>query len=78
MTLEAITLSTYLTEEEIDELCKPLTQHYAQWRHMCALLRVDSLPRRPDGLPLVGRRMLDECLNQPGARNANAGFNWSN
>ncbi|WP_212644884.1 hypothetical protein [Delftia sp. PE138] len=77
MTAEAIALSPYMTEEEIDEICKPLTQHHAQWRHMCAFLGVDSLPRRPDGLPLVGRKMLEERLNRAGKQQAASGISWS-
>jgi len=36
-----------------------------------------TLPRRSDGLPLVGRRMAEERLNQAGDYQAPAGFNWS-
>lgn len=67
----------FLTAAEVDELCAPLTQRHAQMRRLCALLGVDNLPRRPDGLPLVGRRMIEERLNQAGTYKAPAGFNWS-
>lgn len=77
MNVAAPALSPYISEEEIDELCKPLTQHHAQWRHMCALLGVDSLPRRPDGLPLIGRKMLEERLNRAGRHQAASGISWS-
>ncbi len=67
----------FLTAGEIDELCAPLVQRQAQNRHLCQLLGLNSLPRRPDGLPLVGRKMAEDCLNRPGTK-ANAGtFNWS-
>lgn len=69
--------SPFLSADEIDELCAPLVQRHAQMRRMCTLLGVDSLPRRPDGLPLVGRKLLEERLNTKGAYSAPAGFNWS-
>lgn len=67
----------HLTEEEIDEICHPLTQRSAQTRYLCTLLGVHSLPRRPDGMPLVGRKMFDERVNQSRRGAASAGFNWS-
>lgn len=67
----------FLTAAEIDALCAPLTQRHAQMRHLCTLLDVDSLPRRPDGLPLVGRKLIEERLNKTGTYKAPAGFNWS-
>ncbi|MGE8319554.1 MAG: hypothetical protein ACN6O3_12480 [Comamonas sp.] len=67
----------HLTEAEINEICKPLTQHHAQMRHLCLLLDVDSLPRRPDGLPLVGRKLYEERINKTGTYTAPAGFKWS-
>lgn len=65
----------FLTPEEIDELCAPLRQRRAQMRRLCALLGVKDLPRRPDGLPLVGRRLAEDRLN--GETQQSAGFNWS-
>lgn len=67
----------FLTPAEIDELCAPLKQRRAQTRRLCQLLGVDTLPRRPDGLPLVGRRMAEERLNSTGSYTPEAGFNWS-
>lgn len=67
----------FLTAGEIDELCAPLVQRQAQSRHLCQLLGLKTLPRRPDGLPLVGRKMAEDCLNRPGAKAAAGGFNWS-
>lgn len=66
----------YLTESEIDELCFPLVRRSAQLRHLCMLLRVDTLPQRPDGLPLVGRKMIEGRLNGDDTAGA-AGFNWT-
>ena len=67
----------FLSAAEVDALCAPLTQRHAQMRRICTLLNVTSLPRRPDGLPLVGRKMVEERLNQTGAYQAPAQFNWS-
>ncbi len=67
----------FLTAAEIDELCAPLIQRHAQARHLCALLNLESLPRRPDGMPLVGRRLIEERLNSRGGLKTQAGFNWS-
>lgn len=76
MIVEALQ-TLHLTDAEIDELCKPVVQRHAQMRHLCVLLGVESLPRRPDGLPLVGRRMVEERLNATGAYTPPTGFNWS-
>lgn len=73
--MTAVVSSAFLSPEEVDALCAPLTQRHAQARHLCAMLGLKSLPKRPDGLPLVGRRMIEERLN--GERTAAAGFNWS-
>lgn len=67
----------FLTAGEIDELCAPLVQRRAQCRHLCRLLGIKNLPRRPDGLPLVGRKMAEDCLNRPGHAPAAGSFNWS-
>lgn len=65
----------FLSAAEIDELCAPVTQRHAQARHLCFLLGGKDLPRRPDGLPLVGRRLVESRLN--GDHTPAAGFNWS-
>lgn len=70
-------ITPFLTEGEINEICTPLKRRHAQMRHLCTLLAVDSLPRRPDGLPLVGRKLMEERLNKTGAYEAPAGFKWS-
>lgn len=67
----------FLTAGEIDELCAPLVQRKAQCRRLCQLLGIKSLPRRPDGLPLVGRKMAEDCLNRPEYKAAKSAFNWS-
>ncbi|WCM88804.1 hypothetical protein [Acidovorax sp. NCPPB 3576] len=77
MTEAIAAITPHLTAAEIDDLCAPLTQRHAQMRHMCLLLDVESLPRRPDGLPLVGRRMAEERLNRVGTTKKAGGFNWS-
>ena len=69
--------TSFLSSQEVDELCKPLTQRHAQARRLCALLGVKDLPRRPDGLPLVGRRLIEERLNATGEIASTGGFNWS-
>ncbi|MBA3588222.1 DUF4224 domain-containing protein [Methylibium sp.] len=43
----------YLSDSEVDGICRPLTQHFAQIRFLRRIgLRVE---RRPDGSPLVWR-----------------------
>ncbi|MDM0122216.1 hypothetical protein [Variovorax arabinosiphilus] len=73
--MTAVVSTAFLSTAEIDELCAPLTQRHAQARHLCALLGVKDLPRRPGGLPLVGRRLVEGRLN--GEHTPAAGFNWS-
>lgn len=43
----------HLSDAEIDEICKPLTQHAAQLRYLRSLGLLVN--RRPDGSPLVSR-----------------------
>lgn len=77
MTAEAITTSLYLTEEEIDGLCKPLKQRFAQRRYIKEVLGLPIAGIRPDGLPLVGRTIVEERLNNKAPSPARRGFNWS-
>jgi len=77
MTAEAITTSLYLTEEEIDGLCKPLTQRFAQRRYIKEVLGLPIAGIRPDGLTLVGRTMVDEKLNNKKPSASERGFKWS-
>lgn len=74
---ELVAATSFLSAAEVDELCAPLKQRHAQIRHLCVLLGVKELPRRPDGLPLVGRRLIEERLNTGGEYTAPTGFNWS-
>lgn len=74
---EAVISTPFLSADEIDQMCFPLTRRHAQMRHLRMLLGVKDLPRRPDGLPLVGRRLIEERLNQTGEYTAPGGFNWS-
>ena len=56
----------YLTGPEVDDLCKPLTQRKAQLRRLCTMLGIKDpslVPRRPDGLPIIGRQLVEEKLN---------------
>ena len=75
--MSAVATAPFLSADEIDDLCAPLTQRHAQLRYLCTLLGVDTLPRRPDGLPIVGRKMAEDRLNATGAYVTPAGFNWS-
>jgi hypothetical protein len=69
---------THLTSAEIDELCMPLKQRAAQTRYLCQLLGVKTLPRRPDGLPIVGREQLAAHLSGRATPVAAAnGIRWS-
>jgi hypothetical protein len=76
-TVADVLATPFLSAVEVDELCAPLKQRHAQIRHLCLLLGVRELPRRPDGLPLVGRRMVEERLNGGSEYTAPSGFNWS-
>lgn len=75
-TAVATSSPAFLSAEEIDELCAPLTQRHAQLRYLCMLLGVASLPRRPDGLPIVGRKLIEAKLNGDDLAGSSA-FNWT-
>lgn len=64
-----------LSEDEIDAMCKPLRQRAAQARHLSAMLGC-AVKRRPDGMPIVTRAMLERLDSQAPAQN-DAGINWS-
>jgi hypothetical protein len=68
-------VSAILSEAEIAELTKPLTQHAAQARKLAAMLGC-KIQRRPDGLPIVTRQMLSRLEPAIQAQN-DAGINWS-
>jgi hypothetical protein len=77
MTAEATATSMYLNEDEIDGLCKPLKQRFAQRRYIKEVLGLPIAGIRPDGLPLVGRTMVDEKLNNKKPSASERGFKWS-
>lgn len=77
MTTEAIFTSLYLNEDEIDGLCKPLKQRFAQRRYIEQVLGIPVAGIRPDGLPLVGRTTVDEKLNNKKLSAPERGFKWS-
>jgi hypothetical protein len=64
-----------LSEQEIDQLTAPIRQHAAQARRLSAMLGCE-VKRRPDGLPIVTRAMLDRLEPKSKAQN-DAGINWS-
>jgi hypothetical protein len=69
-------MSPILSEAEIADLCKPLTQHAAQARKLSAMLGC-QIKRRPDGLPIVTRAMLDRLGQGTAQAQNDAGINWS-
>lgn len=77
MTAEALTATLFLNEDEIDGLCKPLKQRFAQRRYIEQVLGIPVAGIRPDGLPLVGRTTVDEKLNNKKLSAPGRGFNWS-
>jgi hypothetical protein len=68
--------SPILSEAEIADLCKPLTQHAAQARKLSALLGC-PIKRRPDGLPIVTRSMLERLYQGAAQAQNDAGIIWS-
>lgn len=55
---------SHLTDAELADICRPLTQYAAQIRYLRSLgLRVD---RRPDGSPLVRRAEWERQQAQQG------------
>jgi hypothetical protein len=66
-------MSAILTEAEIAQLTAPLKQHAAQARKLRELLGCE-IKRRPDGVPIVTRAMLERLDRK--AQN-DAGINWS-
>lgn len=67
-------MSEILSPEEIYQLTAPIKQKAAQARRLSAMLGC-QVKRRPDGLPIVTRQML-ERLEHKEAQN-DAGINWS-
>lgn len=66
-------MSDILTEAEIFQLTAPIKQHAAQARKLRELLGCE-VKRRPDGLPIVTRQMLERLDTK--AQN-DAGIVWS-
>lgn len=53
-------MKPYLSDDEINEICDPLTQPHAQIRYLQSL----GVPvsRKPNGRPLVGRAAFDRLM----------------
>jgi hypothetical protein len=68
-------MSDILSADEIYQLTAPLTQRAAQARKLAAMLGC-PIQRRPDGLPIVTRAMLERLTPKAQAQN-DAGINWS-
>ena len=64
----------YLTDDELAEICRPLTQGAAQIRYLRDVLRLPVV-RRLDGTPLVKRADWDRT-QPPSAQPTSSGFNW--
>lgn len=64
-----------LTAAEIYQLTAPIKQKAAQARYLAALLGCE-VKRRPDGLPIVTRAMLERLDRKASAQN-DAGITWS-
>lgn len=62
-------MKPYLSDEEINEICDPLTQPHAQIRYLQGL----GIPvsRKPSGRPLVGRAAFDRVMAGAPAEAAN-------
>lgn len=72
----AATMPADLSDEEIDRICRPLTQNAAKVRYLRSLGLV--VRRRPDGTPLVSRAHYDAVMSgrvEPAS--ASNGPKWS-
>lgn len=67
----------YLTDAEIADICRPLTQGAAQIRLLQRMGLI--VKRRPDGTPLVGRAHYEAFMGGPAkqAERPDAGINWT-
>ena len=71
-------MNLFLTPEEVDDLCAPLTQRAAQKRFIETVLGIPVAGRRPDGVPIVGRLAAEERLKHSATPETKPrGFNWS-
>lgn len=68
-------MSDILSEAEIYQLTAPVRQHAAQARRLAALFGCE-VKRRPDGLPIIPRSMLQRLDPKPVEQNE-AGIVWS-
>lgn len=69
-------LNADLSDDEIVNICKPLTQGAAQCRFLRSLGL--TVRRRPDGSPLVNRAHYDATMGGVGgARDKESRINWS-
>jgi hypothetical protein len=68
-------MSPILSESEIYQLTAPIRQHAAQARKLSAMLGCE-VKRRPDGLPIITRAMLERLEGTSRVQN-DAGINWS-
>lgn len=76
MNKEATIMPTDLSDEEINRICRPLTQNAAKVRYLRSLGLV--VRRRPDGTPLVSRAHYDAVMSgrvEPAS--ASDGPKWS-
>jgi hypothetical protein len=68
-----------VSQDEINEICKPLRQYAAQIRYLRDVLKL-QVERRPDGSPLVWRAHLEAKKGQAepnGAPTPDEQFNWT-
>ena len=68
----------YLTDREIEGICRPLKQYAAQIRYLRDTLKL-PVDRRPDGSPLVRRIDWDRSrdVHLQGGTRPTRGPNWS-
>lgn len=59
-------MTPWLTQDEIDDLCEPLTQHAAQLRFIRGL--GITVGKKPSGAPLVMRAHFEETMNPAGKK----------
>ena len=68
-------MHSHLSDPELADICRPLTQHAARIRYLRTLgLRVE---RRPDGSPLVRRADWERAQQAQNATPARRGPQWS-
>jgi hypothetical protein len=59
-------MTPWLAQSEIDDLCKPLTQHAAQLRFIRSL--GITVREKPNGAPLVMRAHFEETMSPAGKK----------